>query len=153
MSTPSRSYSPSAAIKIRVALLALAVAAASGCATSDVQNPDESVPSDIENIPLDGETALNSMPDRIPSPALVPLAPKDGFSTYVVVAGDSGLLSIAKSHGIDLAALLDANPQIDNPDYIQVGQQIYIPEKEAPTQELCLPGALIPPPGIKAEEP
>ena len=146
-----RFYSSAAAEKLRLSLLALAVAATSGCTTSDVQKPDESVPSDIENIQVGGAIAINPMPDTTPPPAFVPLASKDGFSIYTVMAGDGGLLSIAKSHGIDLAALLAANPQIDDPDYIRIGQQIYIPAKEAPTQELCLPGALIPPPGVKAE--
>ncbi len=155
MPTPPRSYSPSAADNLRIALLALAVAATSGCTTSDLgdQKPDTSAPLDIENIQVGGAIAINPMPDTTPPPALVPLAPKDGFSIYVVMAGDGGLLSIAKSHGIDLAALLAANPQIDDPDYIRIGQQIYMPAKEAPTQELCLPGALIPPPGMKAEDP
>ena len=151
MPTTSRFYSSAAAEKLRLFLLALAVAATSGCTTSSVQKPDESAPSDIENIQVGGAIAINPMPDTTPPPALIPLTPKDGFSIYAVMAGDGGLLSIAKSHGTDLAALLAANPQIDDPDYIRIGQQIYIPAKEDPTQELCLPGALIPPPGVKAE--
>ena len=151
MPTTSRFYSSAAAEKLRLFLLALAVAATSGCTTSGVQKPDESAPLDIENIQVGGAVAINPTPDTTPPPALVPLEPKDGSSIYVVADGDGGLLSIAKSHGIDLAALLAANPQIDDPDYIRIGQQIYIPEKEASTQELCLPGALIPPPGVKAE--
>jgi LysM domain/D-alanyl-D-alanine carboxypeptidase len=47
-------------------------------------------------------------------------------TTDVVRAGDTMIL-IAKRHGVTLQALLAANPQITNPDRIQVGQNITIP--------------------------
>ena len=45
---------------------------------------------------------------------------------YRIKPGDT-LAKIAKRNGISLAQLLKANPQITNPDKIQVGQQLVIP--------------------------
>lgn len=56
-----------------------------------------------------------------------PVIPQTGPRVYVVVAGDT-LSEIALRHGVSLAALLAANPQITNPDLIFPGQQINIPE-------------------------
>lgn len=46
---------------------------------------------------------------------------------YTVKAGDT-LSSIAQEHGVSLNALISANPQISNPDRIEVGQQINLPD-------------------------
>lgn len=46
--------------------------------------------------------------------------------TYTVVQGDT-MYAIATRLGITLEELIRANPQINNPDYIQVGQIINIP--------------------------
>ncbi len=37
------------------------------------------------------------------------------------------LWSIARAHGVSLKALIAANPQIENPRLIQVGQQVHLP--------------------------
>ena len=146
MPTHPRSYSPAAAEKLRRAHLALAAAAtavvaAPGCTISGArpQKP-------IDDIPLGGIAPPADPIDWTPPPALVPLAPKEGFSIHVVAVEDIGLRSIAKSQGIDFAALLAANPQIDDPDYIRVGQQIYVPDRTAPTREPRVAGAPVPPP-------
>jgi len=47
--------------------------------------------------------------------------------TYVVKAGDT-LSKIAKRNGITVAQLLQANPQITNPDKIKVGDAINLPD-------------------------
>ena len=47
--------------------------------------------------------------------------------TYRVQPGDT-LSKIAKRNGISLAQLLKANPQITNPDKIQVGQVVNLPD-------------------------
>ncbi|MFC4728142.1 glycoside hydrolase family protein [Coralloluteibacterium thermophilus] len=52
--------------------------------------------------------------------------PPPGGSTYTVRPGDT-LSGIAAAHGVTLQALLAANPEIANPDLIQVGQVIRIP--------------------------
>jgi len=48
---------------------------------------------------------------------------------YTVESGDS-LFLIARRFGISLQALIDANPQIPNPDLIFPGQKICIPKKK-----------------------
>lgn len=48
--------------------------------------------------------------------------------TYVVKAGDT-LLKIAEMFGVTLQKLIAANPQIDNPDKINIGQKIFIPSE------------------------
>lgn len=53
-------------------------------------------------------------------------------STYTVKSGDS-MSKIASSHGVSLAALEKANPQIKNPNVISVGQKIHIPGKSSGT--------------------
>lgn len=47
-------------------------------------------------------------------------------SAYSVVRGDT-LWGIADRFGVTLTALLRANPQIKNPNYIVTGQQVVIP--------------------------
>ncbi|MGZ4106638.1 MAG: LysM peptidoglycan-binding domain-containing protein [Tumebacillaceae bacterium] len=46
--------------------------------------------------------------------------------THTVQKGDS-LWKISKAHGISLEALIAANPQIPNPDKLDVGMQVMIP--------------------------
>ena len=45
---------------------------------------------------------------------------------YIVQPGDN-LTYIAKIHGISVNELLDLNPWIEDPDYIQVGWEITVP--------------------------
>ncbi|MBN2359107.1 MAG: LysM peptidoglycan-binding domain-containing protein, partial [Deltaproteobacteria bacterium] len=47
-------------------------------------------------------------------------------STYVVKRGDT-LWDIAQEHDVELRELIEANPQIRNPDLIFAGQQVTIP--------------------------
>jgi peptidoglycan endopeptidase LytF len=63
---------------------------------------------------------------RICIPSAVPCT---GGSIYVVRAGDT-LSAIARRNNITLRRLLDANPQITDPDRISVGQQICIPGRQ-----------------------
>ncbi|POB11428.1 LysM peptidoglycan-binding domain-containing protein [Sulfobacillus sp. hq2] len=55
-----------------------------------------------------------------------------GGSTYTVQSGDT-LSGIAAATGVSLAALEAANPQISNPNLIDVGQQITIPSGHSVT--------------------
>jgi len=52
---------------------------------------------------------------------------------YTVQKGDS-LWNIARRHQISLDALLAANPQVSDPNYILTGQQINIPELWQPVE-------------------
>jgi LysM repeat protein len=49
---------------------------------------------------------------------------------YQVQAGDT-LSELAEKFSIPFKAILFANPEITNPDYIQVGQIIRVPEMVA----------------------
>ena len=49
---------------------------------------------------------------------------------YLVQRGDT-LSDIAREHGVTLAQLLRANPQIRDSNQIAVGQQIRLPQAEA----------------------
>lgn len=51
--------------------------------------------------------------------------------TYVVKKGDN-LTKIAKQNGLTLKQLLSLNKNIENPDYIQIGQKINL-ETKSPT--------------------
>ncbi|HEY6057029.1 MAG TPA: LysM peptidoglycan-binding domain-containing protein [Candidatus Limnocylindrales bacterium] len=78
-----------------------------------------------------GGTGETSEPTPTASPVASPSAaptPTPGVSakTYVVKEGDN-LLKIAKRFGIGLDELLAANPQIQDPDKIALGDEIVIP--------------------------
>jgi len=62
--------------------------------------------------------------------------------TYKVKPGDN-LSKIAKRYGISLAQLLQANPQIKNPDRIQVGQVVNLPDTSTETTQ-PLPANVVP---------
>ena len=66
---------------------------------------------------------------------------KEQSSTYVVVSGDTMYL-IANRLGVSLDALIQANPQIPNPNVIQVGQIINIPTS-APKRSIEVNGYAI----------
>lgn len=62
--------------------------------------------------------------------------------TYTVKTGDN-LSKIAKRFGTNIAQLLKANPQIKNPDKIQVGQVINLPDTSTETTQ-PLPSNVVP---------
>src|SRR5512139_261614 len=64
--------------------------------------------------------------------------------TYTIKSGDS-LSKIAKRFGLRLADLLIANPDIDDPNRIRVGQRISIPEGTATP---AVPEPPVPPPDV-----
>ncbi|HEY0366030.1 MAG TPA: LysM domain-containing protein, partial [Pyrinomonadaceae bacterium] len=54
--------------------------------------------------------------------------------TYKIRPGDT-LSKIAKRNGVSLAQLLKANPQITNPNKIQVGQVVNLPDTSTETTQ------------------
>ncbi|MCA9348365.1 transglycosylase family protein [Candidatus Saccharibacteria bacterium] len=56
----------------------------------------------------------------------------------IVTSGDT-LIKIAKAHNTTYQKLFDANPSIDNPDVISVGQVITIPDPDAVLESRPLP--------------
>jgi LysM repeat protein len=63
--------------------------------------------------------------------ARIRITAEEDPATYIVQPGDT-LFRIARQHGATVEAIVDANPDIVNPDQILVGQQIRIP---APADE------------------
>ena len=65
------------------------------------------------------------------------------MTEYIVKSGDS-VFSIAKSFGITPDALLAANPEITDPDRIDVGQTIQIPAREQARRTIDVNGYAFP---------
>jgi len=68
----------------------------------------------------------NSSPAAAPTSTAAATPPATPGGSYTVQSGDT-LSGIAQRHGVSLAQLLQANPQITNPSLIHPGQQITIP--------------------------
>ncbi len=67
------------------------------------------------------------MPVELPPvPTVAPTATPCPPTPYTVRKGDT-LHKIAKAHGVTIQMILDINPQITNPDVLEVGQEILIP--------------------------
>jgi nucleoid-associated protein YgaU len=81
-------------------------------------------------------------PPQTPTPPPTP-TPAPTPQTYVVQPGDT-LSKIATQFGLTLAQVLEANPQIENADTIQIGDEIIIPTALPTT----LGGATEPPASI-----
>lgn len=69
-----------------------------------------------------------------PGPVPPPPPPCEGGTIYTVRQGDT-LFLIARRNNLALATLIAANPQITNPDVLEIGQRICIPA-----------GPVVPPP-------
>lgn len=68
-----------------------------------------------------------SLPPSSPSPGgSSPSTPPASGGSYTVRSGDT-LSGIAQRHGVSLSALIQANPQISNPNLIYPGQNVSIP--------------------------
>jgi LysM repeat protein len=67
-----------------------------------------------------------SAPKPPVKPPVKPPAPKPSTGDYIVKSGDT-LSGIANQMGVTLSALIHANPQITNPNNIQVGQAVHRP--------------------------
>lgn len=61
-----------------------------------------------------------------PEPTVAPTAAAASGRTYVVQSGDS-LLSIANQFNVSLKQILNANPEMTNPDNLAIGQELKIP--------------------------
>ncbi|WP_160170706.1 peptidoglycan-binding protein [Luteimonas huabeiensis] len=70
---------------------------------------------------------LEAVTHRAASPAGTEAGAAHGTDVYVARRGDT-LSTIARDHGVGLRALLDANPDVLNPDVIYPDQRIALPE-------------------------
>jgi LysM repeat protein len=61
------------------------------------------------------------------------LEPKPGLKEYTVARGDS-FYTIGKAHGVSMAAIAKANPNVDS-RRLKVGQVLQIPEPTAPSSQ------------------
>jgi len=114
-------------------LLGIALILGSGPETGDVATPT----------PLE-QVAIT------PSPSVPPVPTPPGPSTYTVEAGDT-LSAIAHAHDVPLDALIRAN-NITNPDLLQIGQTLIIPQPGV-TEPLADISGEDPPDGIPPDEP
>jgi len=63
---------------------------------------------------------------NLPGGAATPPTPSQADGQYLVQRGDT-MSGIAQSHGVGLSDLVNANPQVRDPNTISVGQQLNIP--------------------------
>ncbi|AKL96260.1 spore coat assembly protein SafA [Clostridium aceticum] len=76
---------------------------------------------------------------RICIPAIVTPPPPPGVfcpdgTIYIVQRGDT-MFNIARRFGVTLQKLIEANPQVPDPNILEVGQRICIPVSDAPLPE------------------
>ncbi len=90
-------------------------------AANDIPNPNLIYPGQKLIIP--GYMSPDPLPEPEPEPE-VPELPSE-YVIYTVVAGDT-LSGIAKRYGVTVRDIVDAN-QIENPNLINVGQELIIP--------------------------
>ena len=85
------------------------------------------------NIPLETLIEVNGLtkPDNLAvgQNIFIPTNNPTPTNTYTIVAGDT-MYNISTRLGIPLSELIKANPQIQNPNYIEVGQVINIPSNK-----------------------
>ncbi|MFJ1756019.1 LysM peptidoglycan-binding domain-containing protein [Kitasatospora sp. NPDC088134] len=79
--------------------------------------------------PAPAETPATEAPRPAPNPDPLP-SPAPGAATHTVAAGDT-LTAIAARYGVGLDAVVNANPQLADPDRIEVGQVISLPTATA----------------------
>ncbi|MDR5658530.1 LysM peptidoglycan-binding domain-containing protein [Serpentinicella sp. ANB-PHB4] len=89
---------------------------------------------------------------RVPTPPVPPVPPPvdcpDG-TLYTVRAGDTMFL-IARRFGVSLQRLIQANPQVTDPNVLEIGQQICIPAPDVPLPTGIVRVLLKPEPSITA---
>ncbi|GAA1403281.1 hypothetical protein GCM10009639_47870 [Kitasatospora putterlickiae] len=90
--------------------------------TADPATADPTLPPTPTPTPAETEQPAPS-PDPLPTPA-------PGAATHNVVAGDT-LSAIAARYGVGLDAVVNANPQLADPDRIEAGQVISLPTATA----------------------
>lgn len=101
----------------RLAAGVLAAALIAGCGPAATPSPSPSPLLAITPPPTEAPTAAST---ESPSPSAAT------GQVYVVKKGDT-LIRIAFRHGVTLAALLAANPEVTDPTKLRIGQKLVIP--------------------------
>jgi GH24 family phage-related lysozyme (muramidase) len=84
-----------------------------------------------------GQAPSGSTPSQPGTPPSTTPAPAPSAGGYTVRSGDT-LSGIAQRHGVSLAALIAANPQIANPNLIFAGQRIALPGAGSAAQSVTV---------------
>ena len=100
------------------AVLALVVA---GCGGSGASASPSATP--VSSSP---PVQTSAAPVATPAPTPVASAATASGTTYVVKKGDT-LYGIATRHKVTVKAILAANPDIKDPNFIKIGQKLVIP--------------------------
>ena len=111
-----------------------AVAAAAGQIgqqlAGQAQAAEVPAPAQAAEVPAPAQAA--EVPGQSFTTEVPPSSPADEVVTQVVKQGDT-LSQIAQNNGTSVDALMRANPDITNPDSLNVGQQLNIPSEQAST--------------------
>jgi nucleoid-associated protein YgaU len=91
----------------------------------------------LSSAPQGGRSSPTTSPEPTASVAPTP-KPQATPTTYTVKAGDN-LASIAKRFGVTQKQILNANPDIKDPNKIQIGQVIVIPLKQSNSVDSASP--------------
>lgn len=117
-----RRQSPSPLVLVGGAIVAILILVLAGIGlVSLLSGDDETVP----DTTLEQITTTSAPTTTVPATTTT-VAP----ATHVVQSGDS-LFSIAEQYGVDLDALIAANPQITDPEDIDVGDIINLPPADS----------------------
>jgi morphogenetic protein associated with SpoVID len=105
-------------------------------ANPKITNPDVIEVGMLINIPQNNNVGMGTITTPDHSYTQHTHQPSQHCSTsYTVQSGDT-MWQIAKKNGVTLAALINANPHIQNPNSIQVGQQICMPNANVPNANM-----------------
>ncbi len=118
-------------ILLALVLMLAAVACGGDDDTTRSERPnieDELTPVDVDDETDDGATTDDGTTGAEPTPTAVVTEIEPERLTYTVQQGDL-LGGIAQTFGVPLGALIEVN-NLDNPDLIQIGQEILIPTDE-----------------------
>ncbi len=89
------------------------------------------------NPPAEQQPEVGAGAAAAPAPSAVVDAPAEGGTSYIVQRGDF-VGSISRRFGVDIGQLITVN-QIPNPNYIQAGQTLIIPEANAAASDSKAP--------------
>lgn len=126
-----RGQKPNPLVMVSGAIVAILILVLAGIGlVSIISGDDEAAPATT----IDQLTTTTS-----PTTTTPPTTTTVPSATHIVESGDS-FFSIAEQYGVDMSDLIAANPQISDPEDIDVGDVIYLPGvDETATSTASLP--------------